>query len=360
LDEETVMKRTVLTMLFGVTLLGASSLGCGCSANVPNKEGGADRLNGGGSSFVAPMMKKWAGEYHKAHHVEIDYTSSGSGDGVSKMVEQKNDFGCTDAPMNDEQLKQAAAKGGDVMHIPLVMGGVVPIYNLPGVDKPLQFTGPLLAKIFLGKIKNWNDEEIAKLNKGVKLPDDLPITVAHRSDASGTSYIFTDYLSKVSPEWKEKVGPSTEPRWPVGAGAPKNPGVAGLVKDTKGAIGYVELLYALQEKDIRFGDVENKDGKFVRASPETVTAAATGLTNIPDNLVIDLNNAPGADTYPISGTVYMVFYVKQPKDKAKALKEFIHWITHEGQDMAKELHYARLPQALVERIDKKLEGIKGE
>jgi phosphate transport system substrate-binding protein len=350
LNEETIMKRTVLVSLFGLAL-GALA---GCSAN---KE--ADRLNGGGSSFVAPMMKKWAGDYHKAHSVEIDYTSSGSGDGVAKMVEKKNDFGCTDAPMNAEQLKQAADNGGDVVHIPLVMGGVVPIYNLPGIEQPLHFTGPVLARIFLGEIKSWDDDALTKLNNGVKLPH-TPITVAHRSDASGTSYIWTDYLSKVSKEWKEKVGVSTEPRWPIGAGAPKNPGVAGLVKDTKGAIGYVELLYALQEKDIKFGDVENKEGKFVRASPESVTAAAAGLKEIPENLVIDLNNADGADTYPISGTVYMVLYVKQPRDKAKALKDFIRWTTHEGQDMAKELHYARLPQTLVERIDKKIELIKGE
>jgi phosphate transport system substrate-binding protein len=337
--------------LFGLAL---GTLGsCGCSAN---KE--ADRLNGGGSSFVAPMMKKWATEYHKAHSVEIDYTSSGSGDGVTKMVEKQNDFGCTDAPMNAEQLKQAADNGGDVVHIPLVMGGVVPIYNLPDVEQTLQFTGPVLAKIFLGEIKWWDDEALAKLNNDVKLPH-TAITVAHRSDASGTSYIWTDYLSKVSPEWKEKVGPSTEPRWPVGAGAPKNPGVAGLVKDTKGAIGYVELLYAL-ETNLKFGEVKNKAGKFVRASPESVTAAAAGLKDISDNLVIDLNNADGPDTYPISGTVYMVLYVKQPKDKAKPLKDFIHWVTHEGQDMAKELHYARLPQSLVERIDKKIELIKGE
>jgi phosphate transport system substrate-binding protein len=347
------MRRILLVAPLGLVL---GTLGCSGCSSPANKD--ADRLNGGGSSFVAPMMKKWASEYHKAHGVEIDYTSSGSGDGVTKMVDKKNDFGCTDAPMNQEQLKQAADQGGDVVHIPLVIGGVVPIYNLPGVDKPLKFTGPVLAKIFLGEIKNWKNDDLAELNKGVDLPN-LPITVAHRSDASGTSYLFTDYLSKVSPEWKEKVGASTEPRWPVGAGAPKNPGVAGLVKDTKGAIGYVELLYAL-EQGLKYGYVQNKKGKFVQASPETVTAAASGLKDIPDNLVIDLNNADGEETYPISGTVYMVLYVKQPKEKVKPLKDFIHWVTHEGQDMAKELHYARLPQALVERIDKKIEVIKGE
>src|SRR5262249_26998272 len=175
--------------------------------------GKVDRLSGAGSSFVEPMMKKWAGEYNKAKSVEIDYTSSGSGNGVTQMIEKRNDFGCTDAPMNDEQLDKARKAGGDVVHVPLVMGGVVPIYNLTGVDKPLRFTGPVLADIFLGKIKKWNDPAIAKINEGVALPD-LAISVAHRSDASGTSYIWTDYLSKVSTEWKEKVGNSTEPKWP--------------------------------------------------------------------------------------------------------------------------------------------------
>src|SRR5262245_49972643 len=217
----------------GVGLLVALVGGCGGGGG--GGGGNVDRITGGGSSFVAPMMKKWAGEYAKATGVEIDYTSSGSGNGVSQMTEKRKDFGCTDAPMNDEQLDKASKEGGDVVHIPLVMGGVVPIYNLPEIDKQLKFTGPVLADIFLGKIKKWNDPALTKLNEGVNLPD-LAINVNHRADASGTSYIFTDYLSKVSPEWREKVGTSTEPKWPVGAGGVKNPAVAQLVSSTEGGI----------------------------------------------------------------------------------------------------------------------------
>src|SRR5258708_17727031 len=235
------MNRLTLLSLFGFSVLALH----GCGGNGPGGKGGdVDRINGGGSSFVAPMMKKWAGEYNKARSIEIDYTSSGSGNGVTQMIEKRIDFGCTDAPMNEEQLDKARKAGGDVVHIPLVMGGVVPIYNLPEVEK-LRFTGPVLADIFLGKITKWNDAALVKLNEGVTLPDKA-ITVAHRSDASGTSYIFTDYLSKISPEWKNKVGTSTEPKWPVGASGPKNAGVAQLVSGTKGAIGYVELIYALE------------------------------------------------------------------------------------------------------------------
>jgi ABC-type phosphate transport system substrate-binding protein len=211
------------------------------------KADGTKRLTGGGSSFVAPMMKKWAGVYPQHSNVDIDYTSSGSGNGISQMIDQKNDFGCTDAPMNDEQMKRAADKGGDVVHIPVVMGGVVPFYNLPEVDKPLKFTGTVLADIYLGKIKKWNEKPIQDLNPNVKLPE-TTITVVHRADASGTSYIWTEYLSKVSDEWKTKVGQTTEPKWPTGAGAVKNDGVAGLVSGTPGAIGYVELIYALSKK----------------------------------------------------------------------------------------------------------------
>src|SRR5262249_50817907 len=221
----------------------------------------------------------------------IDYISSGSGNGVTQMIDKKNDFGCTDAPMNEEQLGKAG--GPDrVLHIPLVMGGVVPVYNLPEIDRPLRFTGPILADIFLGKLKRWNDPALAKINEGVRLPD-LEITVAHRSDASGTSYIWTDYLSKVSPEWRKKVGTSTEPKWPVGAGAPKNDGVAGLVSGTKGSIGYVELIYALDKKNLKYGAVQNKDGQFLRASLESVTAAAANLKDIPEDLCFSLTNAEG-------------------------------------------------------------------
>jgi phosphate transport system substrate-binding protein len=328
----------------------------GCGGGGSGKGGGdTDRINGGGSSFVFPMMKKWASEYRKAKGVEIDYASTGSGNGVTQMIEKHNDFGCTDAPMNKEQLSKAAQEGGDVVHIPLVMGGVVPIYNLPEVGT-LKFTGPILADIFLGKIKKWNDPALAKLNEGVNLPD-LGITVAHRSDASGTSYIFTDYLSNISDEWKEQVGTSTSPKWPVGVGGEKNPGVAAIVSDTKGALGYVELIYALENEKLKRGSVQNKAGEFVSASLESVTAAAARLKDVPDDLRFSMVNPEGKESYPISGTVWMVLYTKQPK-KAFALKEMIHWMTHEGQELAAGLYYARLPSEMVDRIDKKLELIK--
>ena len=344
------MKQLIAGSLAGI--FGLMLLGCGGGGD----GGKVDRLSGAGSSFVEPMMKKWAGEYAKAKGVEIDYTSSGSGNGVTQMIEKRNDFGCTDAPMNDEQLDKARKEGGDVAHVPLVMGGVVPIYNLPDVEKTLKFTGPVLADIFLGKIKKWNDQALAQINEGVALPD-LAISVAHRSDASGTSYIFTDYLTKVSPEWKKQVGFSTEPKWPVGAGAPKNPGVAQLVSSTKGALGYVELIYAEQNPNLKFGAVQNKAGEFVLASLESVTAAAAGLKDVPPDLRFSMTDADGKESYPISGTVWMVLYTKQT-GKASALKELIHWLTHKGQEHAKGLHYARLPQGMVEQVDKKLELIK--
>jgi phosphate ABC transporter phosphate-binding protein len=347
------MKQFIAIGLAG--LLTLSLFGCGGSGGGSGNRM-VDRLSGGGSSFVAPMMKKWASEYKKAKDIEIDYGSTGSGAGVTQMIEKRNDFGCTDAPMNDEQLDKARMAGGDVIHVPLVMGGVVPIYNLPEVEKQLKFTGPVLADIFLGKIKKWNDPALIKINEGVDLPD-RAISVARRADASGTSYIFTDFLSKVSPEWQEKVGTSTEPKWPVGAGGVKNPAVAALVSDTKGAIGYVELIYALENPKLKVGAVQNKAGEFVTASLETVTAAAAGLKDVPDDLRFSMTNADGKESYPISGTVWMVLYTKQP-EKATALKDMIRWLTHEGQEFAKGLHYARLPQGMVDQIDKKLALIR--
>lgn len=340
--------RTLFCCVAAASLVTAA--GCGTSAPGPV------RLEGGGSSFVGPMMKKWAGEYQKSRGIEVDYSATASGDGIAQMTDKKNLFGCTDAPMNEEQLKAAAKKGGNVLHIPLVMGGVVPIYNLPEVESPLRFSGPVLADIFLGKIRKWNEEALAKLNPGVTLPE-LEITIAHRSDASGTSYIFTDYLSKVSPEWKEKVGATTEPKWPTGAGAPKNAGVAGLVAGTKGALGYVELIYARDNKNLKYGAVQNKEGNFITASLESVTAAAAGLKDVPDDLRYSLTEPDGADAYPICGTTWMVVYEHQPADKVKPLTDFIRWATHDGQRYTKELHYASLPPPLVARVDKKVASI---
>jgi phosphate transport system substrate-binding protein len=363
--EDTSVRRTLSAILLGVgmvVVVGCGGTDGGGSAPGSGGSGGvkpADRINGSGATFIEPMMKHWSGAFKKAKDIEIDYNGTGSGAGVAQMTAKETDFGCSDAPMNDEQINKAKANGGDVIHVPLVMGGVVPAYNLPEVDKPIRFTGPVLAKIFLGEIKKWNDPALVEINQGTTLPD-FPISVAHRSDASGTSHIFTDYLSKVSPEWKEKVGASTSPKWPTGAGAPKNPGVAGLISGSKGTIGYVELIYALDKKDLKFGPVKNKAGEFVLASLESVTAAAANLKDVPDDLRFSLTDADGKDSYPISGTSYAVAYVKHPKDKAAALKMFLTWATHEGQEMNKDKFYAKIPKDIVDRADKKIALIAGE
>jgi phosphate transport system substrate-binding protein len=337
------MKRLLLTLLI-CSLLPAA--GCG----KPKL-----RLNGGGSSFVNPMMTKWASEYDKLKGVEVNYQSIGSGGGIQQMTAKTFDFGCTDAPMNDEQLEKARSNGGEVIHIPLVMGAVVPAYNLEEVkeEKPLVFSGKVLADIYLGKIKKWNDPALKALNPSAALPD-KPIAVVHRSDGSGTTYIWVDYLYKVSDDWK-KVGRGTSVNWPCGSGEKGNEGVAGAVKNASGSIGYIELIYALQNK-IKYGAVKNKEGATINGSLESVTAAAdAALKNIPDDLRYSITNAEGKDSYPISGTVWTVIYRNQPTEKGKAIVDYLRWITHEGQQYAKALDYAQLPKGLVERIEKKLE-----
>jgi phosphate transport system substrate-binding protein len=303
-------------------------------------------------------MTKWARVYDKEKGVKVNYTSTGSGAGIQQMTVKTVNFGCTDAPMNDDQLKKARQSGGEVLHIPLVMGGVVPIYNLPGVDKPLRFTGQVLADIFLGKIKKWNESPLTSLNPGVNLPDSQ-IAVVHRSEPSGTTYTFVEFLSLSSDEWKSKVGGvSTAIKWPTGTGQKGSEGLSGQVARSPGSIGYVELIYALQNK-IQFGDVQNKDGEFVRASTQSITAAANNaLTNIPDDLRYSLTFAPGKESYPISCTTWAVVYKVQSPDDGSALADFLRWVSHEGQNYAEDLHYARLPEGLVQRLTKKLDEIK--
>jgi phosphate transport system substrate-binding protein len=324
-----------------------------------NGGGGVDRLNAGGASFIFPMMTKWTSEYKKKTGIEVNYTSTGSGTGISQMIAKVYDFGCSDAPLNDQQLAKAKAEGGEVVHIPLAMGAVVPTYNLEGVEKPVRFTGEVLAEIFLGKITKWNDKKLQELQEGgVNLPD-MDIAVVHRSDGSGTTYIFADYLAKCSPEWKQTVGVNTSLKWPVGVGQKENAGVAGHVKRTPGAIGYNELIYALQNK-IKYGPVKNKEGNYILGDLESVTAAAdASLKSIRDDLRYSLTDAPGAKSYPIAGTNWAVLYVNQPADKAKAIKDFLHWVTHEGQELCPALHYAPLPQSLIQRLEKKLATVKG-
>ncbi len=341
------MKHLKTAALLG---LACALAGCGAPASAPP-------LTGGGSSFVNPLLTKWSGLYLKAKNVRVDYSSTGSANGIQQMLDKKNDFGCTDAPMDDALLERAGGPAA-VLHVPIVMGGVVPVYNLEEVKEPLRFTGPVLAEIYLGKITRWNDPKLQEINPGVALPA-KDIAVVHRSDGSGTTHIWTDYLCKVSPEWASGPGRGLDLKWPTGIGAQKSDGVAGQVARTPGALGYVELLYALNKKDITYGYVRNRAGEFVRASLESVTAAAqAALTDIPDDLRYSITDAPGKDAYPVSGTVWVVVYARQAPEKGPALAEFLRWVTHEGQEQAKDLHYSRLPPGLVERVEKKLEQIK--
>src|SRR5262249_7525313 len=256
----------------------------------------------------------------------------------------------------EERPDKAKRSIGEIIHISLVMGAVWPAYNLADVKSAVTLTGPVLAGIFLGEITKWNDTAIQALNPDIALPD-KDIAVVHRNDASGTTYIWSEYLAKSSPQWKEKVGVGTSLIWPAGAGQTGNEGVANQIERTPGSIGYVQLNYALQ-RDIPFAPVKNRSGVSVKASLESVTAAAkSALSEIPEDLRYSITDAPGEDAYPISGTVWAVLYVKQPKEKGRAVVDFLRWATHEGQEYAAELHYARLPQGLVERLDKKLDQI---
>jgi phosphate transport system substrate-binding protein len=314
-------------------------------------------LTGSGSSFVDPFMQKIAAEYHKAHaQIKINYTQKGSGTGIKELSDKVTDFGATDAPMTDVQLK--AASGGEMIHIPLVMGAVVPIYNVPGVTQPLVFSGPVLADIFRGKIQSWNDPAITKLNPGVKLPD-ADITVVHRSDGSGTTYVFSEYLSKVSPEFAKSPGTGTALSWPAEnkVGAKGNPGVAQAVQKAPGTIGYVELIYALGNK-IPYGSVINATGKPIMATMEGVSAAAAGMKNPPADLRMSITNAGGDASYPISAFTYVLVYKNQADPaKGKAMVDFLKWAITDGQRLAPDLHYAALPEQIVKLNQAKLDGV---
>jgi phosphate transport system substrate-binding protein len=313
-------------------------------------------LTGAGATFPQPMYAKWISEYTKANSsIKINYQGVGSGAGIKQITENTVDFGATDGPMTDKQLEKASG----ILHIPTVMGAVVPIYNLEGVDKPVQFDGAVLADIFAGKIRKWNDAALAKLNPDIKLPA-TAIVVAHRSDSSGTTYVFTDYLAKVSADWKDKVGSGTSVKWPTGVGAKGNAEVAGVVQKTKGAIGYVELIYAMANK-IAYGDVQNAAGKFVHATAESVSAAAVGMKNIPEDLRVSITNAEGDASYPISTFTWILVYQNQ-KDaaKGKAVVEFLWWATHDGQRLAADLHYAPLPEDIVKLCEKKLQSVQAD
>jgi phosphate transport system substrate-binding protein len=314
------------------------------------------QINGVGATFPYPIYSKWFSEYNKLHsNVEINYQSLGSGAGVKQLTERTVLFGASDYPLTPEQ--QAAAPG-TILHFPTVLGAVVPVYSIPGVSAELKFTGPLLADIFLGKVTKWNDAQITGLNTGVNLPA-TDITVVHRSDGSGTTYIWVDYLSKISPEWKKNVGVASAVKWPVGVGAKGNEGVAGLVKQTPGAIGYVEPVYAKQNQ-IAFGSVKNMGGTFVKASPESVTAAAAAAAGqMPADFRVSITNPPGDAAYPIASFTWLLMY-ENPQDKAKAnvMVDFLKWALTDGQKFAVDLGYSPLPKQVVDLEMKALATIK--
>ena len=303
------------------------------------------KINGAGATFPYPIYSKWFSEYNKLKpNVEINYQSIGSGGGIRQITNQTVFFGATDGPMTQEQLLAAP---GRILHLPTVIGADVPVYNIPGVDATLKFTGPLLADIFLGKVNKWNDPALTKLNPGVQLPA-TDITVVHRSDGSGTTYIWVDYLAKMSPEWKQKVGVATSVNWPTGVGGKGNEGVAGLVRQTPGSIGYIELIYALQSK-IRYGAVQNTAGEFVEANVKSVTAAAAAAAgNMPKDFRVSITNPPGKGVYPIASFTWLLLY-ENPKDKqqARIFVDFVKWMLTDGQKFAAELGYAPLPDAVV-------------
>ena len=314
------------------------------------------QINGAGATFPNPIYSKWFSEYNKLHaNVEINYQSIGSGGGIQQLTKETVFFGASDAPMTDEQLKGAP---GPVLHFPTVLGAVVPVYNIPGLNVELKFTGQLLADIYLGKVTKWNDPAIVKLNAGVKLPS-TDVTVVHRAEASGTSFIWTDFLSKVSPEFKSRVGASAAVNWPTGVGGRGNEGVSGLVTQTPGSIGYVELIYALQNK-ISYGSVQNAAGEFVKATVAGVTAAASGATaNMPADFRVSITNAQGKGAYPISSFTWLLLY-ENPKDKtqAKTMVDFVKWALADGQKYCADLGYAPLPANVVKLELTALQKIK--
>lgn len=344
-----------LRLLASVCALVVLVVSFACNPGGSGGAGGSVSLQGAGATFPNPLYQKWLSEYGKLHsNIKIDYQSIGSGGGIKQLKEQTVDFGASDAPMKDEDLKSAP---GDILHIPTVLGAVVITYNLNGVNQPLRFSPDVIADIFLGKITKWNDSRISADNPGVTLPAN-DITVVHRSDGSGTSAVFTDYLSKVSPEWKEKVGSGTSPSWPVGMGGKGNEGVTGQVKSTPNTLGYVELAYAVQNK-LPVANIKNASGSFVQPSIDSVTAAASASSaNTPEDLRVSITNAPGADVYPISSYTYILVY-KNQKDaaKGKALVDFLWWGIHDGEGFAKGLQYAPLPADIVKRAEAKISSV---
>jgi len=316
---------------------------------------GQTTLNGAGATFPYPMYSKWFSEYHKLHpDVQINYQPIGSGGGIRQVIAGTVEFGGSDGPMSDEQLKEVKGK---LLHVPTVMGAGVPAYNLPEVKGEIKFTPAALAGIFLGSVAKWNDKEITSANPGMTLPD-RDIIVIHRSDGSGTTYIWTDYLSKVSSEWQSQVGKGTAVKWPRGLGGKGNEGVAGMIRQMPGSIGYIELIYALQN-NISFGSVKNAAGNFEKASLEGVTAAAASSPKMPADFRVSITNAPGKDAYPISSFTWLLVPA-QSKDpaKGKILADFLSWMVNDGQKMASGLSYAPLPDNVAAKVKDEIKEVR--
>ena len=320
---------------------------------------GQTTLNGAGATFPNPMYSKWFSDYHKLHSdIQINYQPIGSGGGIRQITEGTVDFGASDMPMTDDQLKAAEAKlKTKVLNIPTVLGADVPAYNIPGVTGEVKFTPEILAGIFLGRITNWNDPAISKVNPDLKFPNQ-EIVVVHRSDGSGTTFIWTDYLSKVSPDWKSQVGADTSVKWPKGLGGKGNDGVAGSIRQLPGSIGYVELIYAVQNK-ILFGSVRNSAGAFEKASLEGITAAAASAPKMPADFRVSITNAPGKDAYPISSFTWLLIPM-QSKDaaKGKILADFLNWMVSDGQKTTKDLSYAPLPDNVAAKVKEAIKQVK--
>lgn len=316
-------------------------------------------LTGAGATFPAPIYQKWFADYQAIGHVQINYQANGSGGGIKAVTDGTTDFGASDMPMTDAQIKTYKEKNGGhgILLFPTVLGAVVPTYSIPGVSAELNFPQVALADIYLGKITKWNDPALVKANPGVKLPD-MPIVVVHRSEGSGTSFCFTDFLSKVSPEWNSKVGKNTSVSWPVGLGAKGNDGVAGLIKQQSGSLGYVELIYAV-ENHLAYGKVQNKDGKYVKGELSTVTAAAAAMKEMPADFRVSITDAPGANAYPIS-TFTWLLVPQSISDAAKknAMIGFLKWAITKGQSEVEALDYAKLPAAVASKEMNQISLIK--
>jgi phosphate transport system substrate-binding protein len=333
-----------------LTILAAAALAAAPAAAAPVRV-----LNGAGSTFGYPIYSKWFSEYHKVHPgLQINYASIGSGGGIRQFTEKTVDFGATDGPMTEEQMQKA---GGEILHLPTVLGGVVPIFNLKGV-KDLRLDGATLAGIYMGKITMWNDPALVKLNPKAELPAE-PIMVVHRADGSGTTYCFVDYLSKVSPEWEKSVGRGTSVAWPAGLGGKGSEGVTGVVKQNPGAIGYVELIYALQN-GLSYASVRNRSGVFVKGTLAGVTAAAAGAARtMPKDFRVSITNAPGRTSYPISTFTWLLVRQQGEKGNGVEIRDFLRWMLKHGEHEAASLGYAPLPKAVQSRVAKVVETIKG-